>query len=97
VKKEAASEAAYWDEVRESMMPEDTETRCRLLSEPERLKLLEGLQANLADVKRRYGALSFGQDHMSFRQRKEKMDTDMAELENDIRTFSRQNIYITET
>jgi hypothetical protein len=97
VKKESASESAYWQELRESMMPEDTETRCRLLTEEERIELLNGLQANLADIKRRYGALSFGQDHMSFRKRKEKMEADMATLEADIATFSRQNVYITET
>jgi hypothetical protein len=97
VKRETANEAAYWQEVRESMMPEDTETRCRLLSEEERLEILQGLQANLADIKRRYGALSFGQDHISFRKRKEKMEADMATLEADIATFSRQNVYITET
>lgn len=96
VKKEAAEEAAYWDEVRESMMPEDTETRCRLLTEEERLEILNGLQANLADVKKRYGAMSFGQDHMSFRKRKEAMEAEMAQLEADITTFSRQNVYITE-
>jgi hypothetical protein len=96
VKKETSAESAYWQEVRESMMPEDTETHCRLVSEEERIELLNGLQANLADIKRRYSALSFGQDHISFRKRKEKMEADMAQLEADIATFSRQNVYITE-
>jgi hypothetical protein len=97
VQREAQSEAAYWDGVREQLLPEDSETRCRLLSEEERLKILEGLQANLADIKRRYGALSFGQDHMSFRKRKEGMEAQMAQLEADIVTVSRANVYITET
>jgi hypothetical protein len=97
VQREAQREAAYWDEVRETMLPEDTETRCRLLSEEERLKILGGLQANLADVKRRYGAMSFGQDHLSYRKRKEAMEAQMAQLEADIATFSRQHVYITET
>ena len=78
------------------MMPEDTETRCRLLSEEERLEILSGLQSNLADVKRRYAALSFGQDNLSFRRKKEEMETQMAQLETDIATFERQNVYITE-
>jgi hypothetical protein len=69
VKKESAYEAAYWQEMRESMMPEDTETRCRLLTEEEIIEILDGVQANLAGIKRRYGALSFGQDHISFRRR----------------------------
>jgi hypothetical protein len=97
VKKESANESAFWDQVRESLLPEDTETRCRLVPEEERLQILSGLEANLADVKKRYGALSFGQDHMSFRQRKERMEADMAELESNIQMFSRQNIYVTET
>jgi hypothetical protein len=97
VKQESQNEAAYWDDVRERLLPEDSETRCRLLSEEERLKILEGLQANLADIKRRYGAMSFGQDHMSFRKRKEGMEAQMAQLEADIVTFSRANVYITET
>jgi hypothetical protein len=51
----------------------------------------------LADVKRRYSALSLGQDHLSYRKRKEAMEAQMAQLEADITTFSRQNVYITET
>jgi hypothetical protein len=97
IRQESAAESAYWQRFRESMMPEDTETRCRLLTEGERLEILHGLQANLADIKRRYGALSFGQDHISFRKRKEKMEADMAQLEVGIATFSRQNVYLTET
>jgi hypothetical protein len=97
VTRQAAAESAYWEGVRQANMPEDTETRCRLLGEDERLEILAGLQANLADAKRRYGALSFGQDHISFRKRKEKLEADLAQLEADIATFSRQNIYITET
>lgn len=96
VKAEAQAEAEYWDEVRESMMPEDTETRCRLLSEEERIKILDGLNANMADLKKRYAALSFGQDNLSFRKKKEEMEVEMAQLEEDIKTFSRQNVYITE-
>jgi hypothetical protein len=96
VTEEAQREAAYWDGVRESMMPEDSETRCRLLTEDERMEMLQGLQANLADLKRRYGALSFGQDHMSFRRRKEGMEAQMSQLEADIVTFSRANVYVTE-
>jgi hypothetical protein len=97
VKTESQNEAAYWDEVRERLVPEDAETRCRQLNEEERLKILQGLQANLADVKRRYGALSFGQDHLSYRKRKEGMEAQMAQLENDIGTFTRQNVYVTES
>jgi hypothetical protein len=96
VTKESRREAAYWDGVREEMMPEDTETRCRLISDDERYKILEGLQANLADIKRRYGAMSFGQDHLSFRKRKEGMEAQMQQLETDISTFSRANVYVTE-
>ena len=94
---EYQAENQFWDEVRESMAPEDTETRCRLLSEEERLNILEGLKANMADIKRRYAALSFGQDNLSFRQKKEGMEAEMAQLEKDITTFSRANVYVTES
>jgi hypothetical protein len=94
---ESRREAAYWDGVREDMMPEDTETRCRLLTDDERIKILTGLQANLADIKRRYAAMSFGQDHLSFRKRKEGMEAQMQQLETHIATFSRANVYVTET
>lgn len=97
VKKEFTAETAYWEEVRESQLPEDTETRVRLLSESERISVLKGLEDNLADLKKRYAALSFGQDHMSFRKKKEQMESDMAQLEEDIKTFSRQNVYVTES
>lgn len=96
VTKEFQAENQYWDEVRESMIPETTETRCRLLPEEERLRILDGLKENMADVKRRYAALSFGQDNLSFRQKKEGMEAEMAQLEKDIDTFSRANVYITE-
>ncbi|OHT07436.1 enkurin [Tritrichomonas foetus] len=96
VQEEFEAEATYWDNVRESSMPEDTETRCRLLTEDEKETILEGLNENLADIKKRYSAMSFGQDHMSFRKRKEEMESQMAQIEEDIKTFSRQNVYITE-
>lgn len=96
VKQETENEAAYWDEVRESMMPEDTETRCRLIGEEEKQEILDGLNANLTDLKRKYASLSFGMDHLSFRKKKEGMERQMAQLEEDIKTFSRQNVYVTE-
>ena len=95
-KAQAEAEAKYWDEVRDSMMPEDTETRCCLIPEEQRLQILEGLHENLADLKKRYASLSFGQDNLSFRKKKEEMEVEMARLEADIKTFSRQNVYITE-
>nr|AGM32439.1 loc402794 protein [Coptotermes formosanus] len=96
VKREFMAETAYWDGVRESLLPEDNETRCRLLTEEERLKILEGLKMNLTENKKKYGSLSFGQDHMSFRKRKEGMENEAKQLEEDIKLFSRQNVYITE-
>ena len=96
VKNEAQNEAAYWDEVRGSKMPEDTETRCRLVGEDEKQTILEGLNANLTDLKRKYASLSFGMDHLSFRRKKEGMERQMAQLEEDIKTFSRANVYVTE-
>jgi hypothetical protein len=97
VMRESRNEAAYWDGVREVMVPEDTETRCRLMADDKRIQIIHGLQANLADIKKRYGALSFGQDHLSFRKRKEGMEAQMAQLEADIITLSRANLYVTET
>ena len=96
VKREYEDENAYWDEVREAMLPEDYEPRCRLLSEEERQEILAGLNANLNDLKKRYGSMSFGMDHLSFRKRKVDMEREMSQIEADIKTFSRQNVYITE-
>ena len=96
VKDEYQAEAEYWDEVREAMQPEDNETRCRLLSEEERLKILEGLQANLAENKKKYATLSWGQDNLTFRRKKQQMEEEAAQLEADIKLFERQNVYITE-
>jgi hypothetical protein len=96
VQQEAANEAAYWDDVRETMMPRPSEPHCRLLSEDDRLEILRGLQANLADVRKRYAALPLGQDTLSFRKRKEAMEAQMAQLEADISAFSRRSIYVTE-
>jgi hypothetical protein len=96
VKEEAQSEAAYWDEVRESMMPRDTGPRCRMLSDEERMDILTGLHANLADTRKRYAALPLGQDNLSFRKRKEALEAQMAQLEEDIAAMSRRNVYVTE-
>lgn len=96
VQKESIEETAYWDDLRERMLPEDTETRCRVLPEDERLAILEGLRENLADNKRRYAALSFGQDNLSFRRKKEELEREAAQLEADIKVFERQHVYVTE-
>jgi hypothetical protein len=96
VKREVADESAYWQGVRETMLPEDEEPRCRLVPEEERLEILGGLMANLADVRKRYTALPMGEDNIGFRQRKARMEQEMTQLERDIATFSRQSVYITE-
>ena len=51
VKKEYQAEGAYWQEMRESLMPHDTEMRCRLLSDDERLGILNGLHKNYSELK----------------------------------------------
>ena len=96
VKDEYQAEAEYWDEVREAMQPEDHETRCRLLSEEERVRILEGLQANLAENKRKYATLSWGQDNLTFRRKKQQMEEEAAQLEAESQLFERQTVYITE-
>jgi hypothetical protein len=74
VEMEVGNEAAYWDEARETMMPRDNEPRRRLLSEDERMDILGEVQANLADVRKRYAALPLGQDNLSFRKTKAEME-----------------------
>lgn len=96
VKAQVEAEAEYWEELRDSMAPEDTETRCKLLTEEEREAILEGLYENMAELKRHYAALSFGQDNLSFRHKKEEMERQMAQIEIDIKTFERPNVYVTE-
>jgi hypothetical protein len=96
VHREVLEETAFWDDLRQSLLPEDTETRCKLIPQEERLRILDGLSKNLADNKRRYAALACGMDHMSFRKRKEGMEDHAAQLEDDIKIMERRNVYVSE-
>jgi hypothetical protein len=60
------------------------------------MDILGELQANLADVRKRYAALPLGQDNLSFRKSKAEMEAQMAQLEADISTFSRRSVHVTE-
>ena len=96
VRQEAMDEQAYWDQERERLQPQDREPRCRLLSDEERIKVLTGLQQNLDSMKQFYNSMPFGHDNLSFIRKKTELEAQMSQLERDIATFSKKNIYVTE-
>ena len=96
VRQEAMDERAYWDQERERLQPRDNEPRCRLLSEEERVKVLTGLTSNYEEIKQFYNSMPFGHDNLSFIRRRTELEAQMSQLEKDIDTFSKKNIYIAE-
>ncbi|TPX51986.1 hypothetical protein SeMB42_g01722 [Synchytrium endobioticum] len=64
------------------------------LPESERAAILAGLKANLEKLEQEYGRLSLTTDTVPKINRKVGMERDLRRLEEDIKKFSRPNIYV---
>ncbi|XP_060085837.1 enkurin-like [Ylistrum balloti] len=64
----------------------------RSLTEDERRAILEGLQSNWEDIHDQYQSLSVVTDTAPKKNRKERMEAQMKQLERDIETFERHKV-----
>merc|ERR1712046_317090 len=68
--------------------------RTRMLSENERLEMLNGLKTNWARINKAYQTLSFTLDTPAKKQRKEEFEAQLEQIERDIERLSKRNVFI---
>merc|ERR1712159_127192 len=70
--------------------------RTRMLSENERLEMLNGLKTNWDRINKAYQTLSFTLDTPAKKQRKEEFEAQLEQLERDIERLSKRNVFVEE-
>merc|ERR1712100_50626 len=70
--------------------------RTRMLSENERLEMLNGLKTNWDRINKAYQTLSFTLDTPAKKQRKEEFEAQLEQIERDIERLSKRNVFIEE-
>eukprot|EP00002_Diphylleia_rotans_P026744 TRINITY_DN534_c1_g1_i3.p2 TRINITY_DN534_c1_g1~~TRINITY_DN534_c1_g1_i3.p2 ORF type:complete len:146 (-),score=37.18 TRINITY_DN534_c1_g1_i3:550-987(-) len=95
VKKEIEREYEYIREMngtdkQKSALPDGM----RVLTEEERLSMIEGLKANWDKLNTEYQRLSFTVDTPSKKERKERYEAQLHEIERDIAMLSKKYVYV---
>lgn len=70
--------------------------RTRMVSEPERIEMLNGLKTNWDRINKAYQTLSFTLDTPAKKQRKEEFEAQLEQLERDIERMSKRNVFVEE-
>merc|ERR1711959_153934 len=70
--------------------------RTRMLSESERIEMLNGLKTNWDRINKAYQTLSFTLDTPAKKQRKEEFEAQLEQLERDIERLSKRNVFVEE-
>jgi len=83
-------------EVANEEMDEEGYGRTRMLSEPERIEMLNGLKTNWDRINKAYQTLSFTLDTPAKKQRKEEFEAQLEQLERDIERLSKRNVFVEE-
>merc|ERR1712166_1151028 len=68
--------------------------RTRMLSEGERIEMLNGLKTNWDRINKAYQTLSFTLDTPAKKQRKEEFEAQLEQLERDIERLSKRNVFV---
>merc|ERR1711912_146427 len=68
--------------------------RTRMLSENERLEMLNGLKTNWDRINKAYQTLSFTLDTPATKQRKEEFEAQLEQIERDIERLSKHTIFV---
>merc|ERR1712127_765869 len=68
--------------------------RTRMLSEPERIEMLNGLKTNWDRINKAYQTLSFTLDTPAKKQRKEEFEAQLEQIERDIERLTKGNIFV---
>merc|ERR1712188_51452 len=82
--------------VGEDTYQEDGEAgaKTRMLSEGERVAMLNGLKTNWDRINKAYQTLSFTLDTPAKKQRKEEFEAQLEQLERDIERLSKRNVFV---
>merc|ERR1711934_306302 len=70
--------------------------RTRMLSEDERIAMLNGLKTNWDRINKAYQSLSFTLDTPAKKQRKEEFEAQLEQIERDIERLSKRNVFVEE-
>merc|ERR1711912_54306 len=100
VKGEIQDEYNYIMQMQEAAneeMEEEGYGRTRMISEPERIEMLNGLKTNWDRINKAYQTLSFTLDTPAKKQRKEEFEAQLEQLERDIERLSKRNVFVEET
>jgi len=99
VKGEIQDEYNYIMQMQEAAteeMEEEGFGRTRVLSENERIEMLNGLKTNWDRINKAYQTLSFTLDTPAKKQRKEEFEAQLEQLERDIERLSKRNVFVEE-
>jgi len=99
VKGEIQDEYNYIMQMQEAQteeMDEEGFGRTRVLSENERIEMLNGLKTNWDRINKAYQTLSFTLDTPAKKQRKEEFEAQLEQLERDIERLSKRNVFVEE-
>merc|ERR1711988_673103 len=97
VKGEIQDEYNYIMQMQEAAseeMEDEGYGRTRILSENERIEMLNGLKTNWDRINKAYQTLSFTLDTPAKKQRKEEFEAQLEQLERDIERLSKRNVFV---
>merc|ERR1711988_1843459 len=97
VKGEIQDEYNYIMQMQEAAteeMEEEGYGRTRMISEGERIEMLNGLKTNWDRINKAYQTLSFTLDTPAKKQRKEEFEAQLEQLERDIERLSKRNVFV---
>ncbi|KAJ4454452.1 putative flagellar associated protein [Paratrimastix pyriformis] len=83
IKSEIARERSFFDDLQQTQTAQEEE-KMKVLSEEERQEIISGLRARWAQLNKEYQTISFTLDTPAKRQRKERYEAQMAQVERDI-------------
>jgi hypothetical protein len=93
VKTQIQDEYMMIEELQKSSQPQN-ENAIEMLTESERDALLTGLKTNWERVNKEYQTLSFTLDTASKKQRKEAYESQLEQIENDIKKLSKKFVFV---
>jgi archaellum component FlaC len=93
VKQQITEEYRMIEELQQHQQPQN-ENAIEMLTEAERDALLQGLKTNWERVNKEYQTLSFTLDTPAKKQRKEAYESQLEEIENDIKKLSKKFVFV---
>merc|ERR1711988_839210 len=95
VKAEIQDEYKYIQQMQEACEEEAEDgSMTKMLSDEERLEMVEGLKTNWDRINKAYQTLSFTLDTPAKKQRKEEFEAQLEQIERDIERLSKKNVFV---